>query len=173
MNSAGDQPLAVRRVGGLTIEEFPASFTIYAPRRFIFSVLILALFGVLSLISSLPAQTNQQRRERQDGAVFYMSFAAIVVLFRLTMRNVITVSESGIAVSHRNFGLTWWKNHYQLDRNCNLTWIPARRKASSALELSCGKRKARFAFEITQEEATQVLELLTQRFTNLRKSSGT
>jgi hypothetical protein len=46
--------------------------------------------------------------------------------------------------------------------------VAKRRKSPSALELSCEGKKARFAYEITEAEATELLGLINARFPHLK-----
>lgn len=144
----------------MRVEEFPSGYRIVAPRRFHWQLFVVAAFFV-ALISVLP-DTNGV--DVKTAILFYGGFAVAVSLLRLTLRHVILVTGSEIVVRHENFGICWWTSCYMVEPTCDLTWVRARRKQSSALELSCEKHRCRFAFDISEEEAAELTALIHQRF---------
>ena len=157
---AAEQPISVRQIGRVRVEELPNGFNIVAPRKFLWQLYLIAV--VFSLIFAVLPGKNSLGFWGALG--FYGIFAVLVTLLRLTQRHVIRVTGEEIAVRHENFGLCWFEKRYSILPPCSIRWARARRKMPSALELSCGGRKARFGFDITQEEADSLLQLVEQRF---------
>jgi hypothetical protein len=155
--------LAVRQVGKLNVEELPDGYRVIVPREFSWGIVVtFVLWAGVSLL--LFGNTFAQRRA---NASFFLIFGAAATLMRLSMRNVFTVTGDEIKVLHKNFGLTWWENRYNVINGCELRWVAKHRKSPSALELACEGRKARFAYEITEAEATELLGLIKARFPHL------
>lgn len=155
-----DQQLARQQIGRISLEELPSGFRIVVPRPFLWQLFVGA--GILTFFFAFlrgPKDTSMM-----SALIFYFAFATAVTLFRLTQRQVIRVSASEIEVRHENFGLCWWKSRYSTEPTCDIEWVRARGKRPRALELSCGESRSRLAFEITQEEAGELLPLIQRRF---------
>jgi hypothetical protein len=156
--------LAVRKIGKLTVEELPDGYRVIAPREFNLGILIvLGCWVGLSLLFF-----GDTWAKRKANAAFYFVFGAAATLLRISMRNVITVKNAEIEVLHKNFGLVWWNNSYNVSNGCELRWMEGMRKSPSALELACEGKKAWFAYEITEAEAVELLRLINSRFPHLR-----
>jgi hypothetical protein len=164
---AAEQPISVRQIGRVRVEELPDGFSIVVPRTFPWQLYPVAV--VFSLIFAvLPANKSMGF---WGALAFYGIFAVLVTLLRLTQHHVIRVTAGEIMVRHENFGLCWFKKQYSILPACSIRWAPARRKMPSALELSCGGRTARFGYDITQEEAGSLLQLVQQRFPHIREQA--
>ena len=148
-----DLLLAAWNIGRLSVEELPSGFRVVAPRRFLWQLFVVA--GIMTAVFSLIA--GPKGTSARSAFIFYMSFATVVTLIRVKQRQRISVSASEILVRHENFGICWWKSRYSTEPTCEIDWGPGSRRQPSALELSCGKSRSRFGFEITQEEAAELL----------------
>ena len=156
--------LAERKIGNLTLEELPDGYRVIAPRGFHWGIVITVGFWAgISLL--FVGNTWAQRKE---NAAFFLIFGVAATLMRLSMRNVITVTGDEIKVLHKNFGLTWWQNSYNVSNGCALRRVAKQRKSPSALELDYQGKKARFAYEISEAEATELLRLINARFPHLK-----
>jgi hypothetical protein len=155
-----EQPIQVREIGRLRVEEFASGYRIVAPRKLLWEIFVIGLVFT-GIVAILP-------RDNGPGPlrvlIFYGSFAIWANLFRLTQRHVVLLTASEIVVRHENFGICWWKSRYPVEPACELAWSKARRRRYSAVELSCGGRVARFAYDITQAEAAELLPLIHQKF---------
>lgn len=158
---AAQQPISVRQIGRVRAEELLDGYRIVTPREFPWKLFVIA--GIFSILFSvLP-----NRIGFWGAFSFYGGFALLVTMFRLTQRHIIRITASDIEVRYQNFGLCWFEKDYLIEPACSICWARGGRRSPSALELSCRGRKARFAFDITREEADSLLHIIHQRFAHI------
>jgi hypothetical protein len=165
---AAEQPISVRQIGRVRVEELPDGFRIVVPRKFLWQLFLFAAVFTLVFV----VFPGDEPLGFWGAFTFYSGLAVLVTLWRLTERHVIRVTAAELVVRHENFGVCWLEKHYPILPSCSIRWAPARRKKPSELELSCSGTKARFGFDITQEEAESLLQLIRQRFAHVAREEA-